>query len=483
MSDEKYEQLEELGRLVTEEPGVVSSNDYFRRYDLIGNPFPPSGIADASGDNTPLADDVFSTILNFIRRVYTSRNGDMLVIRGDYGTGKTHTLRFIERTVNTRMNKGERAARAIFVERPRIDPQELNRTVLASLGFDTVKKYSWFVIYLVFVEELRQGSPELTNLKKSLVTAKLKPRNARTSAMQPLWSDEAMSKLTPFDQVFNAETILDYREFFEALENAGWQREEVRGYLTHLLLRSLGQDSSVSLAQAFVTLLLAGDDATYSTWETLVGVPQSKALSSVRVVTFLKFLLRIMELNGIAYVFLLLDEFEEVSQGHLLGPRQRQDYLYTIREILNSVQTGLSTIIAISPPGWDALVTIATPLADVNRQAIVLGPIDLEKLTRLVQHYMGKSRSADTSPESKQRLAPLSEVVLAYILDHLPKAVQPTPRNLVQLLHNLFAYAADNDLEEFTPEIVDAVLEQYATAKAGRLNQPKTRRRPNGVSE
>lgn len=466
MDDQISRSLEDLERLVTSQDIAPGNQEFFGKcFSLPGNPFPPGGIADPTGENIPLDVYVFDRIIRFIRETYSSRHRDFMVIRGDYGTGKTHTLRFIERVINRMMNKGDRAARAVYVERPRIEAQELNRAILRSLGFDTVRKYIWFALQDNFVREITKESEQFKDLRKRLVQQQSAPRGRRPST-RSLWSDEQLSQMTPFNDVFSREKVIDYRTFLETLDQSGWSREDVRFFLVHLLLRSIGGNYPTDLAEMFIALLLAADEASFGSWETLVGITNTKARSTMRAPDFLGFLLRLMQSNGIAYVYLLLDEFEEVSQGRLLTARQRQDYLYTIREVLNSVHEGLSIVMAISPAGWDAIVNIATPLADVNEGPIDLSRITLGQAAALVQFYFNRERRT-TQFEKETKTDPLTVEAIEYILERLPAGVQPTPRNVIQFLHNLLNYAAENQICDFDAELLSDLLADFGAAKSG----------------
>ncbi len=475
MNDDLDKRLDDLEKLVTDDISSDETKGFFEtQLSLPSNPFPPSGIADSSGDNPPLQAETFNEIYRFIRQSYASKRRQLLVLQGDYGTGKTHTLHFIEYIVNNRMSKGERSARAIYVERPRIEAHELNRTVLRSLGYDTVRKYTWFALQAVLINHMHSQSDSFKRIAKRLTEPKISKGKRQSNT---LWDEEQLIALTPFNAVFTTENVSDYRTFLQALEGNGWNREDVRSYFVELLLEAVGGERPTDLAQLFIALLLAPDEASFSSWETLLGITNPRSTASLRAPTFLKFLLRLLELNGIAYVYLLLDEFEEVSQGSLLTARQRQDYLYTIREVLNSIQTGLSIIMAISPAGWDAIVSIATPLADVNDKLIYLKRIEVDDLVKLVQYYFSRERhSTDFSNISAEEIRPFSRESLAYILENLPRGIQPTPRNLIQFLHTLLNHMAETQQSTIDPLLLDTVLQDFGAVKSTVGRQTKGRR-------
>jgi hypothetical protein len=462
MSSNLKQRYDTLKGLVTGDKTKDEIHTFFRKaFKLPGNPFPPSGIADATEENPPLRPAMEKDILDFIESSYRDRQFHSMIVTGEYGTGKTHTLRFIEQVVNTYMNAGDKSARAIYVERPRLEAHELNRTILRRLGFDTVRKYIWFAVREVMLKEIANEAEAYKNLRQSLIAP------SKPGAGTPrLWKDEDLPVPSSFTDVFREETLGDYRMFLSALEAKGWNREMLRSYLVHCLVVAIGEDISLNLADSFIGLLLARDEKSFSSWESLVSISKPKAGSNLRAPNFLQFLLRIMERNGIVYVYLLLDEFEEVPQGNLLSPRQRQEYLYTVREVFDKIQEGLAVVIAITPGALTALNEIATPLADRNWRTMNLQPLELEDAIKLVQFYFDRERERSSLKRVRfGDVKPLSKDILSHVLSNLPANVQKTPRNLIQFLHRLFDYAAQTNTEVIDKELVEQLMKEFSAMK------------------
>lgn len=472
MTNKLEEKLESLKGLVTGDKIVNPVHDFFKQhFKLPGNPFPPSGIADAVEEHPPLRPSTENEILDFIERSYRDRQFHSLFVTGEYGTGKTHTLRFIEQVVNTYMNVGDQSARAIYVERPRLEANELNRTILRRLGVDTVRKYIWFAIREVLIRDIESDSVDFKTLKRTLTLPKQK------SGMPRLWNEEDVPVPALFSEAFSSESLTDYRTFLSKLEKGRWSREDVRYYLVNCLVKAIGEDVSIDLAESFIALLLARDEKSFSSWESLVSISKPKAELSLRAPTFLQFLLRIMHRNGIAYVYLLLDEFEEVPQGYLLSPRQRQEYLYTMREVFDKIREGLAVVIAMTPGAFTALNEIATPLADRSWHRIDLLPLEVENAVKLVQFYFERERRGSSIKKVKQGdIKPLSKELLNYILIQFPAHIQRTPRNLIQFLYRLFDYAARNSITDFNEELIQTVLSDFGAMKPSEPPTPRRRK-------
>jgi hypothetical protein len=477
MTDEIKDRLEELSSLVTGDSVTDNVHEYYKQYFKIpGNPFPPSGIADAIEETPPFRPQIENEIFDFIKRSYRDRQFHSLIIAGDYGTGKTHTLRFIEYVVNTFMNVGDRCARAIYVERPRLEANELNRTILRRLGLDTVRKYTWFALHDELLKEVEEQSEDFKELRRSLTLPKRKG-NSPLSGTAKMWNEEDAPIPPAFSSLFSPATLSDYRNFLDIIEMNNWNREEMRYFLVRCLVKAVGQDISIDLAQTFVALMLSRDEKSFSSWEALVSMSKPRAESSLRAPTFLQFLLRIMHLNGIVYVYLLLDEFEEVPQGSLLSSRQRQEYLYTMREVFDKIREGLAVVIAITPPALTAFSAIATPLADRNPRRIDLPPLELQDAIKLVQFYFDRERENSSLKKVKKGdIKPFNDKILAKILNSFPTSVQKTPRNLIQFLHRLLEHSAQNNLESVNEETIESLLSEFGAMKPTH-QQPSRRRK------
>lgn len=467
MADSAIQQLEnQLENLVTGEANDPISTFLEQQFQLPGNAFAPNGIADASGENPPLRPGIYEAVLNFVIQGYRTKQRQMMILRGDYGTGKTHTLRFIEQIVNTRMSKGEHAARAIYVERPRVEAHELNRTILRSLGYDTVKKYIWFIIQSALAADVAEQSEAFKSLRNRLLSPPMKSKSGIPITPR-LWDDADPAVSTLLSKLFTTEVMRDYRTFLANFESKGFRREDLRPYFVDLLLKATGYPDDFDLGQIFVALLLAPDEAKFSSWETLTTFTGVKAAMVPLPSIFLQFLIQIMSVNGIAYVYLLLDEFEEVSQGYLLTPRQRQDYLYTMREVLNRIHSGLSIIIGVSPPGWDAISRIATPFADASHNVIELLPVEADDAVSLAAYYFKRLRQG-TQFENQEYgdIRPFTPELVRYIQDRFPKSAQPTSRNWIQLYHFLLERVSERRISDLTPEILQPLLEEFGAMKA-----------------
>jgi hypothetical protein len=207
-----------------------------QHFELPYNPFPPSGISPDIPEGPPLKDeqgrDIAPIVGGFIVSAYRDRAPRQgLVIVGTYGTGKTHLLRLIHNQINERLGSGEEKALSIYVQRPRVEVQDLNREILRGLGEDTVRKMLWYCIRKEVGEDITTQSPVLMELRDELIG--------------PLFGYQAKKghDESPFAHVFQVDNLEDYRTFFRMYDAQGWPREKLRDYFSDLFNRSLEAQS------------------------------------------------------------------------------------------------------------------------------------------------------------------------------------------------------------------------------------------------
>jgi hypothetical protein len=438
--------------------GEVQATFLRAHFNLPWNPFPPSGIATESPDAPPFREEHTRQISEFIRAAYRQRlTTKGLVIIGDFGTGKSHLLRLMEKQINENLAD----ARAIYVDRPRLEAQELNRAILRALGEDTVRKMTWFIVRQQLAEDIQQSSPELAQLRAKVEASKRPPWQTYLPGLDS-------ATVPSFEAVFNHKQIDDYREFFQAYDQQGWNRELLRDYFTNALRRLIVPQSPSEFVNAFVTLLLAPDEKAIASWESLLALGPRQAKTLLRPREFLQDLLKILALNGRNYTFLLIDEFEEVPLGALLTARQREDYLYTVSEVLNQIREGLGLVLSITPKAWERLTELTPQLKDRLPEVIQLGPLDARDVTNMIRYYLMRARENakkddPTFTYDEMDLRPFSPEVIQSLVTKFP--TDRTARNVLQFLYQLVEYCATNQIASITLEVLDEALKIFDTMK------------------
>lgn len=422
---------------------------------LAHNPFPPSGISPDAPDGPPLRDEqgreIAPRLGRFIRSAFGDRSSTQgLVIIGAYGTGKSHLLRLMHHQINERLGSGDTKALSIYVDRPRLEAQDLNREILKRLGEDTVRKMLWYCVRSQIAADINAQSQHLKSLQRDLQGAIFANGGER--------AEDGI-----LDSAFRIENLADYRLFLAACDAQGWTRQQLHDYFVGLYQRSLDPQSPLEVVEAFVALLLAQDHATRQTWESLLALGKKRKVPLMGAPEFLEDLLQMTRINGYAYTFLLIDEFEEVPGGYLLTRRQKADYMYTLMEVLNRIQAGLGLVLAITPEAWNRLTSEAPPLSDRLPTVIRLGALGAESIGRLYTFYLQRARRG-AGLEAPDPAFPFTQALLSRIAKGLP---DPTPRNALQFAYHLISHCADLRVQSISSGVIETVLEEFRSMKSG----------------
>ena len=136
-----------------------------KKFKLKFNPFPKSGIAIINdSDNivsklAPIDDEIKTKIVRYITDALYSKQRDShgltndkyvsLIVRGEYGSGKTQTLMYIKYLFNNIKNSSIKPY-VVYVDNPGQKLSELIGGIVAQIGVENFKKYIWniFMSYL-----------------------------------------------------------------------------------------------------------------------------------------------------------------------------------------------------------------------------------------------------------------------------------------------------------------------------------------------
>lgn len=433
--------------------------NYFQHvFNLKWNPFPEVGVPESEVDEIAnIRPDVLVLVGQWLADALRHKRRKILMVKGQYGSGKSLLLRkLVSYVTEIYSSVGKSRPKIIYVYRPSVEAQALNRAILEGLGLDNIRKMVWNVVSQELVKDL-EAHPRplaLANLFSTLL------HGAKNKAPVPQLFDEQVLSTT-LSKLFARDQIDDHRRFLQEFDRLKRNRLELKGYFTDLLSRGLADVSSVSSAFAFVELLLAYDDS--EAWQSLlnVRVPRRDRAGFVR--QFLQDLITLLRSDNYSYLFVAIDEFEQITDNRLLSAKEQADYAYTVMEIINQIDDGLGLIISITEEGFQKLAEVA-PLKDRLLSQIELGPLSTEEAAKLISFYLDQARAAEL-PE-RQELFPLQPALVDHIVERIrPIGLGATPRNLVQFFHNFLEYCYRERVNLIEQAVVDQYLRHYSQGK------------------
>lgn len=422
--------------------------DFFREsFNLKWNPFPEIGVPESEVDNmAPIRRRVAQEVGKWLRDAYIERARKVLVIKGEYGTGKSFLLRKIVSDVNRwSTGRGENRPKVIYVYRPSVEAHALNRAILEEIGIDDVRKMVWNVIRHELIQDV--NAPVRPDRLIGLIENLLLPvRASKPQSQSTLFTSTIATDIPePLSALFDPSQNTDHRTFLEEVDKLRINRKQFHDYFRYLLVRGLSSLTDPVNA-AFIDLLLAYDEI--DAWQSLVNTraPTRDRADFVR--QFLQNLIRLLESDGYTYLFVAIDEFEQITEPSLMSPKDRADYSYTMMEIINRIDHGLGLIISITAAGFDKLEKINLALSD-RLNVIQLDPLRIDDVEQLVKFYLNNDQArVDGKNPDRTGLFPFSREVL--------EAAQPilqdtrfgsTPRTILKYFRRLLEFCADQEID------------------------------------
>ena len=331
--------------------GIELSESTYKPYNLRGNPFHPAGL--------PIQDDPIWAgrhklrrhIELIIKRVLRSRKSECIVINGDYGTGKSHTLLFFHKNINEARYDG--SSISIYIKNP-------GRTITD--------------FYLSLINSLSHSL--IVQVSKKVAGA----------AIREFLSDLAK----PGDA-----------------ENAQYLLERCKDLLSHEnLTKALVQKRVASRDFASSIAWLALDENTEIVWKWLSGVRlEPRQMRRIGALTQLYLpeqveealcgLVGMLRACGYSTVFLMLDEVEDLL--NVRDDKLRFQYLCSLRRIIDRNPMNFCFIFACTEDGWREILLNYQPLASrlAKGNFIQLFNLTFEEMRVFIEEYLRQYRTAD----------------------------------------------------------------------------------------
>ena len=358
--------------------GDIQVTNEYECFKLKANPFPITAIS-VGGTPFPLyAPQANERIRDYIIRTYRQGEYSGMLIIGDYGFGKTYTLRWIDKEINeTFSQRNSEAACAIYVESPRSTPRELILSMISYYGTGKYLTMLWKLVTIAFRKEYeKEGNKFLDNFRPRLLGL-----FDRDSLLEML--DEAKI----MDPIRFLKHICDMRK-----RNQFDLEKFSRFAYENVIAPIFGHtDFATQLAK----LNEKGDfDVSYRKWFSLL---EFKAASKKMYVgpsdhEFMRSILKVFKESGYRRIYLLVDEFENLYEG--LEKKKMESYLESLRHWIDFNQDMLCLILAMKPAVQQAVERVHPGLPDrfPSRYWIDLGGITMEALENFVGGFLRKER-------------------------------------------------------------------------------------------
>lgn len=425
---------------------LSSDGQLKEKFGLNYNPFPRSGIAviddtdKALGKLVPLHKDVSRKIIDYITDVINpgsvkKNDGDYLslIIRGDYGTGKTQTLMYIKYLLKAINIEGIRPY-VIYIDNPGQKLPELIGSIVEQIGVENFRRYLWniFIKYLngegeVFTEKKHEEVSNMVDSIREDITSVILPRE------QTLFEPKTLIDKNLFEkQYLNYKVLLNE---LLSISKSSQKKEIVKKLKEHMIKCYTGFFKSSVVADYFYDIV-SDNLGINKSWDIITS--GSSAELNKREVYILKAIVNIVksEMDYNSFI-ILVDEFEEITTERL-KPTDIDNYLRNLRSLIDREKNWCS-VFAMTGLALENIRTYSPPLAArIDDRIVDLQRLDKESCTTLISNYLSIARE-----DQDCNISPFTISAIETLLNTKDKQLAGSPRFVVKTCYMLLQRAAE----------------------------------------
>ena len=399
--------------------------DSIKNLGLKFNPFPRSGIADSNSSDEvieslpPINKETMDEIVGFVKDSLFNKNPQeidpylSLIIRGDYGTGKTQTLFFIKWLLESLRGENEINPYVVYIDNPGLKLSELIGSIINEIGQENFKRYLWDV----FLAHLNKNQSLLEQLK-----------SIGKSNVPSLFSEE--SKQLTINEYISYKIFID--DLYRGADTK--RKKEIQDALKVAIVKCFEEIAPNTSVAIYFYDLVADNIGINKTWD-LLTTGSIKEIEK-REFYILKTIVDIVKGLGYTDFIILADEFEEITAGRL--PKTEIDnYLRNLRTLIDK-EKNWCAVFAMTGKALTMIEQFSPPLADrIKGRIIDLKPLNIDTSKILITNYLNLAR--DNSSE----IHPFDESAISALLEY----TEGSPRLLLKYCYLLVQRAKDETQE------------------------------------
>ena len=424
---------------------------------LRGNPFPIAGLS-TSQSPYPLIDPrMDKEVRDFINQTIQSQEYCGLVVLGEFGSGKTYALRYIETLVETlEMRADAEEVLAIYVEHPRPTLIALVADVCNRIGRARFRNILLEMIFADFARVVSTPTdPDSSERLKKVKSAYLQ------SAHRDLFATaEPLANLTSAEAILNPAAVID------RIWAGGGSTEFLIQFGTDSLGLILGKkhSSGKDVARHFAEFALSDDARAAAYWKKLLAGNLcfgTKVVAGISGQDIWHHVVEVLRHAGYKMVYLLIDEFEE-SDYQQAKQASLRAFLADLRDLIDSNLEGFALVIASKVNAWDVCRALNPAFTQRFSRSAVLASNSVTDLKKMISERVKQLRSVS----SNDPLAPFTESAIKA----LQKLSRGNTRVAVQACHILLWHAASiggNQVDEKMVGDLNNISRTFYYARGG----------------
>ena len=385
------EKVNSIEDYISSQLSVLGDNSD-ERYVKLGikfNPFPRSGAANINSSDfvngilVPINPDVKKEIFDFITHGlndnYLNPKDKFIsaTITGDYGSGKTQLLMFVKYILGvvSTFQKSNKNPYVIYIDNPGVKLLDLIGSIISKVGEENFKKFIWgkIISRITQSDEFKDRLSSFVNVNSMLFPG---------------------MDINPYSE----SNSVSYKKFLSAIISnltTSRQKKRFEGVFKEILLEILQLEVGDSILAQYFYQLLSEDYGVNKTWEALSS-GNIKQLNR-KEAGIIKYIVKLVKEQGFTDFFILVDEFEDITEGRL-SKAQVDNYIYNLRTLIDEHREWC-LLFAMTGQALKKLKSVSPPLADrITARRIILQNLTNEEAQEVVTNYLDMARE---EPQNK----------------------------------------------------------------------------------
>lgn len=353
----------------------------FERYSLINNPFPMTGVSKENPEFYAGRDKTLEILRRYVIGSYSAPGWSGLVIVGENGMGKTHTLKFMRDQINQQLSikpKHEKCW-ANFIAMPA----------------------SFEEIYIRIIKNI--GQNEFISLIWEAVSEDFRSKFNTQESLNLLKSDMDLSRFDNKLEVNEFQANLnDWSLFYKFLNQKPISKQNMLKICEDFLKESI-HDKNMRIV---CSKMLIEKGVQEECWRWLTGgklykeeritLGISSDFNTKNTIEALKSLINLYRKAGYRRLFIMIDQFEDMIKQ---GERTRLNFLVELRDLIDSIQLSFSIVLASTPLEWETAKQAHPAFSDRFSGPVNLFPLDPDQMKSLIVMYLTGARSKNYNGE------------------------------------------------------------------------------------
>lgn len=372
----------------------------YNLWDITFNPFPRSGTSNINGGDDvnrklkPLDSGILYGINQFIANALVPNQVEehdqfiSATVVGDYGSGKTQLLMYAKSKLNEiRDSQTYLKPYTIYIDNPGGSILEFIGTLISKIGEENTRKYVWNHI----LNEI-QNSIEFKE--------QLKPYEPNLSVLFP----DIKNSINPYS---DANTV-SYKQFIDSFVRLlpPPKKRKFDDLLSDIVQRILNEDTHDSTVAHYFYEFVSSDFGINKTWEALTS--GSLRQISGKEADVIKYIVKLLKREGYTHVFILVDEFEDLTSGRL-SKAQLDNYIHNLRILLDKHREWC-LLFAMNPKALSRLEELSPPLADrITIRRMIINNLNVEETKQVIVNYLGIAEFNGDFPFTQDALEFINE--------------------------------------------------------------------------